>query len=366
MKRLAILPILALCLAPAALAEGDGAPADGNVSIQIAKDMEIRSLLDAMAEATGRPVLYDPNSQRIRGQKVGVALDLKVPQSRLFDAFRSVLMAFELSLVPVGPNGYEVYLAVDSRSTNNFIKNRAVFLESNAIETNRDRDGLFVATFLPVKHAENMTLVRTALSTMVSPAGIGRVMEIPGSGIIIMDFAPSVYTMKQVVDRLDQPSPTTQVLESIELSHAKATEVAGVVQNLWTGVASAPVQAGRRTSRIPSPAPRVLPYAARNAVIVRATRGQMEKIRALIKVMDQPRANPHQIEVLRLKFLRADQLAHTLTAMIAAPTVIDPKVQIVPDPQSNSVIIASDRRSIAAVKDIVAMLDVAPLKPTFR
>lgn len=355
-----------LCLAPYAQAGDDDAPADGNVAIRIAPDMAVSALLDTMAEMTKRPILYDPNSQRIRGQKVGVSLDLKVPQSRVFDAFRSVLMAFEIALIPVGPTGYEVYLAVDSRSTNNFVKNRALFLDSEAIYENRDRDGLFVATFLPIQHVENMTLVRTALSTMVSPAGIGRVMEVPGSGIIIMDFAPTVWTMQQLVERLDKPGPTTQVLESIELTNAKAEEVADVVQDLWTKITPAAPQAARRGTRMPSPAPRVLPYAARNAVIVRASRAQMEKIRALIKVMDQPSQRTYVVEVIRLKHLRAPDAADILMATIAAPTAIDPTSRVVPDPQSNSVIIAASRGGISAIKDILAALDVAPLQPTFK
>jgi len=366
MKQLIALFLAAIGLAPLAIAGEDGAPPDGNVAIQIAKDMELSSLLDTIAQATGRPILYDPNSQRIRGQKVGAALDMTVPQSRLFDSFRSILTAFELTLIPVGPSGYEVYLAVDSRSTNNFVKNRAIFLEPKQLRENRDRDGVFIATFIPIKHVENMTLVRTALSALVTPAGIGRVMEIPGGGIIIMDFAPTVYTMHQLIERLDQPSPTTQLLESIELEYAKAKEVAEAVQELWIEVVTTPAQRTRRGIRTPGPPPRIVPYEARNAVVVRGTRAEMEMIRGLVKKMDQPKHERHVINVVRLKYLRANALADTLTATLAAPTVIDPTAQVVPDSQSNSIIIAADRRSMSAIMDMVHALDVAPLQPTFK
>jgi len=362
MKRLALLLIAAVAVAPYAHAGDDGAPGDGNVSIKLDKDMELRAFLDAMSAATKRPVLYDPNSQRIRGQKLGVSLELKVPQSRLFDAFRSILSAFELTLIPVGPTGYEVYLAIDSRSTNNFVKNKAQFLSPDDVYENRDRDGLFVAAFFPLKNIKNMTTVRTALSTLVTPAGIGRIMEIQDVGVIVMDFAPTVWTMQQLLQKLDQPSPTTQVLESFELQHAKAKEVAEAVQELWVEIVAATPQRTRRGIRMPGPPPRIVPYAARNAVVVRASRAEMEMIRGLIKKIDQPTHKRSQIEVIRLQHIHAHILADTLTAMIAAPTVIDPKAQVIADPQSNSVIIAGDRMSIVAIKDIVASLDLAPLK----
>jgi type II secretory pathway component GspD/PulD (secretin) len=365
MKRIALLLLAAAWLAPSVYAGDEGAPPDGNASIEIDKEMEVSALLDRMSELTQRPVLYDPNGQRIRGQKVGVALNLKVPRSRLFDAFQSILMAFEIVLVPVGPNGHEVYIAVDSRSTNNFVKNRAVFLEPGAIDRNRDRDGLYVATFIPLKHTANMALVRTALSTLVSPAGIGRVMEIPGAGVIIMDFAPTVHTMQQIVAHLDQPSPNTEVLESIELSHAKAKEVAAAVQELWVEIAPATPQGARRGTATSGPAPRIVPYEARNAVVVRASRAELEMIRGLIRKLDQPAA-AKDIRVIRLKYLRAAPLAHTLMSTIAAPTVFEPTAEVVPESQSNSIVLAGERESVAALLNIVDALDVPPLQPHFK
>jgi len=363
MKRLALLLIATACLPSPTFAGDDGAPADGDAVIQLAKDLELKVSLDTIAKTTKRPVLYDPNSQRIRGQKIGVTFEFKVPSSRLFDAYRAILTAYELTLIPVGPSGYEIYLAVDSRSTNNFIKNKAQFISADQVAEYRDRDGLFVAAFFPLANVKNMTTVRTALSTMVTPAGIGRVQEVPENGIIVMDFAPVVYTMSQVIQRLDKPSPSAQVLESIELEYGKAAEVAEAVQALWIETVATAPKPTRRGIRAPGPPPRIVPYAARNAIVVRASRAELEMIRGLVKKLDQPTGKTNLVEVIRLAHVRAQPLANTLNATLTAPTVLGPQANIVADPQSNSLVIVADRRSLAGIKDIVAALDAAPHRP---
>jgi len=363
MKRLAIL-LMAAVLAPSAHAGDDGAPGEGEIKIVLSKDLELRTFLDGMATATGRAVLFDPNGQRIRGQKIGVDLEFSVPQSRLFDAYRALLSFYELTLVPIGPLGYEIYLAVDSRSTNNFVKNKAQSVSADQIAEYRDRDGLFITVFFPLSNVRNMTTVRTALSTMVTPAGIGRVQEIPEVGIIVMDFAPTVYGISQILKLIDVPSPSTQVLEMIALDGANAGEVARALQELWTESVTTPPQPSRtrRGLRTPGAPPRIVPYQPRNAIVVRSTRAELEVIRALVTKLDHaPEAVT--VEVVRLKHVRAHLLATTLTATMNAPTSLSPAGAIVPDMESNSIVISGPRRTLAAIKDIIAALDLPPLKP---
>ncbi len=82
--------------------------------------------------------------------------------------------------MPIGPRGYEIYLVIDSRSTNNFVKNKAVYVDYGELDKFADHDGLYISCAIPIRHIDNLTTLRTALSTMVSPAGIGRVHEVPG------------------------------------------------------------------------------------------------------------------------------------------------------------------------------------------
>ena len=123
----------------------------GIVTIQVDKETPLVEFIDRMSQATGTALLYNPNGQRIRNQKLGAAFKRELPESKLFDAFRAVLAFYELTLVPVGPTGYEIYLVIDSRSTNNFVKNKATYVPHEKLSDWADKDGVYISTTIPLK-----------------------------------------------------------------------------------------------------------------------------------------------------------------------------------------------------------------------
>ena len=329
------------------------------IQIEIEKDMELSAFLDIIAQATARPVLYDPSGQRIRGQKMGTRIAMTVPKSRLLDTFRAILSFYEMTLIPVGPKGYEIYLAVDSRSTNNFVKNKAVYVAADNLSDYADRDGLFIRTYIPVRHIENLTTLRTALSTMVSPAGIGRVHEVSGVGLIVMDFAPTVAGMADIIRLMDVPGANAQTLESIELKYADAKEVAKAVQEIYLAIPAGTPGRPRRGVIPYVRTPRAVAFTGRNAIVVRAGKRQMDAIRALVTKLDRETITKGIVEVIRLEHVNADELADVLTATLLGPTTADWSVRLVPDSRTNSLLVRGDPTTIRGVKDLVNWFDVA-------
>jgi general secretion pathway protein D len=377
------LVLLALA-APAALAQGNEL-----VEIKLDKDLKITEFLDVISKSTGKPLLYDPNGQRIRGQSLGAGFTHEIPKDRVFDTFRAILAFYELVLVPIGPRGYEIYLVIDSRSTNNFVKNKAVYVDYKELDRYEDNDGLYISCAIPLQHIENLTTLRTALSTMVSPAGIGRVHEVPGSNsIIIMDFAPTVAAMAKLVRQMDvQPPGKALVLEFVELAHAYADDVAEIISELVAAQRQAQVtqRRGQTTVRQQTPEPRILAYEPKNALVIAATEDDFKLIQSLIERFDEPGEELSTVEVMRLNHVEAEDIADTLTqvlegmgGMLGTQTPGRPQrgqrpqqpgvrrtsrtdemePQVVPDPVSNSIILAADRKTIVALKDIISQLDI--------
>ncbi|MHC4491740.1 MAG: secretin N-terminal domain-containing protein [Planctomycetota bacterium] len=377
--------VLLAFAAPAALAQGDEF-----VEIKLDKDLKITDFLDVISKSTGKPLLYDPNGQRIRGQALGAGFTHEIPKNRVFDTFRAILAFYELVLVPIGPRGYEIYLVIDSRSTNNFVKNKAVYVDYKELDRYEDQDGLYISCAIPLTHIENLTTLRTALSTMVSPAGIGRVHEVPGSNsIIIMDFAPTVAAMATLVHQMDvQPPGKALVLEFIELAYAYADDVAEIISELVTAQRQAQVtqRRGQTTVRQQTPEPRILAYEPKNALVIAATEDDFQLIKSLVERFDEPGPELSTVEVVRLNHVEAEDVADTLTQVLegmgtalAGPQTgprrlpgqrpTQPGVrrtsrtdelepQVVPDPVSNSIILAADRKTIVALKDIISQLDI--------
>lgn len=286
-------PIVLMCVVmalglPGLAQDGDAGGGD-SLTIKIDKELEVRDLLDEISKAVGRPLLYDPNGQRIRGQKVGVTINQTVPKARAFDTFRAILAFYELTLIPVGPDGHGMWLVVDSRSTNNFIKNKATWVGPNDVQSYADRDGLYIACAFPLQHVRNLTTVRTALSTMVSPAGIGRVHEYSG-GVLVMDFAPTVAAISRILRQMDtEAASTAPVMETIELEHAEAPLVAATLNSMLAEPdEDRKVNAQRRASGMAPMQARVVPYEPRNALVVYASRAEADRIKQLVTSLDLP------------------------------------------------------------------------------
>jgi len=276
---LAVLAMVTLgCLRPAV--------AEEQVTITITKDLPVAEFIDGAALTVGTPILYDPASQKLqRGQTMGVDMKWSVPKGKELDLVRSILAFYEITLVSVGPKGYEVFLATDTRSSNMLVKNKAESVPFESIQHYEDKDGLYIVTSIPVKHVENLTTLRTALSTMVTPSGIGRVHEVPGvNRIIVMDYAPSVAAMARLIKEMDvEPEPVRT--QTIVLAHAEAAALAATLKELFAAEPPQPTP-GRQMPVRTVDAPRIAAYEPRNAIVVVATESDLARIREVITQLD--------------------------------------------------------------------------------
>ncbi|MCZ6574246.1 MAG: hypothetical protein O7C98_13905 [Planctomycetota bacterium] len=360
------------------------------VEIKIEKDTKITDLLDIIQQSTGRPLLWDPSNTRVGKAVIGNTVNHAVPKNRLLDAYRSILAFYELTLVAVGPEGYEFLLVIDSRSTNNLIRNKAIYVDEKDLDSYKDREGIYIAVAYQLRYIENLVNLRQALGGVMSPAAIGRVHEVPGSNsVILMDYAPTVYAAVQLIRRMDiQPEGKRMRLEFIELNYAYADEVADIVNELVTAQRQVSAPTRGQASRVSqSPEPRIIAYEPKNALVVAATEDDFLLIERLIKQFDTEGPVGSTVEVIRLKHVPAEDLADTLSQVLeglggtlpgqpaaggrrpgttgrtqpgirrtsGSSRVMEP--QVVPDAGTNSLIITGDRRTIEALQEIIAQID---------
>ena len=229
-----------------------------------------------------------------------------------------------------------------------------------------DKDGLYIATAIPVRHVSNLTTLRTALATMISPAGIGRVHEVPGSGaLIVMDFAPTVVRMAMLVKQFDvEAEGEATVNEPVELRHMHASEMAAALTDLYEvpKSKSTPSRSRGRVTYAASPPfmPRFRALESRNILLVRAKQKDLAQIRKLVAQLDvaQPKV-AEAVEVIRLEHAKAPALALTLTALLRGGH-LSFDAQVVFDHSTNALILAGERSAVTALKDLVKLLDVPP------
>ncbi len=287
---------LMIILAPAATAVV-AQDAGGTVEIKYEKNTKITDVLDSMGVATGKTIVYDPSNTRVGRAVLGSAFSKTVPKDRVLDTYRALLSFYELTLVAVGPKGYEIYLVMDSRSTNNLIRNRAKFVDVADLERYKDRDGVYIVTTIQLRYIDNLVNLRQSLGGVMSPAAIGRVHEIPGSNsVILMDYAPTVYAAAQLIRKMDvQPKQDERLMTTIELKYAPAEELAVAITLLVKP--DPPAQPRRPTGYItPKPGARIVAYGPRNALLIYATKSQLQLIEGLVADLDRPPKTQASVE----------------------------------------------------------------------
>jgi len=350
-RRWGVLLVLAGTMVCASGARAQESAKEGIAVIEAPAEMPIRDFLDRMAGATGKTLIYDPNNTRIAKQTLGAGFRHEVPADRVFDTFRAILTFYELTLVPVGPHGHEIWLVLDSRSTNNLVRNKAITVPYEELDDYADRDGLFITCAIPVERVENVTMLRTALATMVSSGGIGRVCEVPGPKVLIVtDFAPVVFGMAQLLRAADAACPEP-LLESIELKHADARTMADTLTQLLAMPAPAPRAPQAMGDGVP---PRVLAWAQRNALVISADGETLERIRGLVSKLDQPVSSERVTRILALREAGARYVAAVLESTLKAR---GKEAGVAADPQSNAVIVSGDKAVVALLRDLVATLE---------
>ena len=157
---------------------------------------------------------------------------------------------------------------------------------------------------------ENPNNLVAVLRPLISPNNT--INANPGtSSLVITDYADNLARLGRIIAALDQPAATE--IDVVQLQHAVASDIAGLVQKLGEGGAAAvpgiPGAAGGATSVLADP--------RSNSLIIRAANpARLASMRALITRLDRPGGDgpAGNIYVVPLKNADAAKLASVLRA----------------------------------------------------
>lgn len=314
----------------AGAADAPGAPRPGDVDLFIGEEIEIKDLLKAVTSTTKIPILWSDTDKAV-SRKIQGSTRLRAPGGeKLFDMVRGLLTFQEVVLVPIGPDGYRVYVAMDARTLQNqfILKNKPVYMEIDdkvAAEI-EGQDGLFVATTLKVKNIDNLRDARTALSRVVTGQQVGNVQEVPAArAFVVTDFAPNVVAIYRLLKQMDVQPEGKQLKQAyIQLNFALAEDIEPILTDLFTGkqrvTQQQPGQPGG--GDVVDPEARIVAEPRTNQIIVYAIEEDIVEIRALVTELDKPLIFVKQIvHVIQLKNLDAEETAQVLQTLIDGTTL---------------------------------------------
>ncbi len=355
------------------------AHAEERVVIRFEPPMEVVDMLTELATTLDLPLVWDPKARGLQNRHVVGDLRFEGTRAEILEAVRSMLMFYELVVIPVGEGANQRLLIADARQSAVFLKLKPVYVDitDENVDALDEKDGLFVTTTIPTEHLESLRDARNALNRIVTGQNVGSVTEVPAArSFVVTDFAPNVAAIYRLLKRMDVPSdPDTGrevVFRAFRLKHAPALQTTSTLVQHFATAGPPPAASARRTS--PQPAPSEVPPlpplrihadARLNQVLVSGTRKDVDDVAAVIATLDLPLPRAEtSIQYVRLAHRDARSVASMLAGIIAGSPSLwtegsggttRPAVQ--PDAEGEALLLHASEPVLSTLRRLIAEID---------
>jgi general secretion pathway protein D len=301
------------------------------------RDADIRQIIEAVGEVTGRNFIVDP---RITA-KVTMLSSTPMSPDAFYEAFLSILQV----------NGYA---AMQTGDIIKIVPDASARQYSGLLSIDSAAADDIVTQVIQVQNVGAAQLV-PILRPLIPQ--YGHLAAHPGSNMLIVsDRASNVDRMLRIIRRIDQSSDDE--IEVIRLEHASASEVVRVL----TALTQAPRADGAPVSTS------LVSDARTNSVLVGGDRAERLRLRALIAHLDTPLEDGGDSQVRYLRYADAEELSTKLQQHLtqtatagegASPTPVGPsEVSVWADAQTNALVINAPPKMMRSVNGIIDKLDI--------
>lgn len=308
------------------------------------KDADIRQVIEAVGEVTGKNFILDP---RVKAQVTMLSAAPMTPDA-FYEAFLSILSVYGFVAVPAGD---VVKILPDANARQ---------VPGAEGERGGGRPDDIVTRIISVQNVAAAQLV-PILRPLIPQYG-HLAAHPPSNLLIISDRASNVDRLMRIVARIDQAAD--QDYEVIRLEHASATEIVKIVAALNQGAQQGGEGGGG--------APRITMVADErtNSVLVTGDKNDRLRYRALITHLDTPLEEGGDTQVRYLRYTNAVDLATKLqsqysgsgaqasAAKDAAPPAQRGDISIWADEATNALIITAPPKTMRSMMAVIDKLDI--------
>jgi len=328
-----------------ALTYAAGLPAQQATITPNYKDADIRQVIEAVGEVTGKNFILDP---RVKAQVTMLSAAPMTPDA-FYEAFLSILSVYGFVAVPAGDI---IKILPDANA-------RQVPGAENEPGGGRPDD--IVTRVIGVQNVAAAQLV-PILRPLIPQYG-HLAAHPPSNLLIISDRASNVDRMVRIVARIDQAAD--QDYEVIRLEHASASEIVKIVGALNQGAQQAEGGGGPRVT--------VVADERTNSVLVTGDKTDRLRYRALITHLDTPLEEGGDTQVRYLRYTNAVDLATKLQSQYsgsgpqaaaagggkdAVPPAQRGEVSIWADESTNALIITAPPKTMKSMMQVIDKLDI--------
>ena len=356
----------------------EGQP-DDIITIRVKEDgMELEEALAWASETTKRMFLYGQNT--LQSKKIFMPGIAHIRRDQVYEFWQAVFATQGFAMVPISD-----FVLVENIDQSRQLKQRAAYVPVQDLADYQNKVGEVIMTTIPLDYV-NVVAVRTAVSAILQNRAAEFIQDIASSNsLIVVGFGPTVYAIYQLCMAMDVPTPSaTLKFEIIELKNAVASEMVNLVRDLLPSDQGAPGRPPVRGEGVlpgqEKPEPKVIADPRMNALVVYAIEVDMNEIKRLVAALD---TEVTQIESnIHIYFLRntnAEDMAETLRQVTgqgstrsgragagirggagqqpATTSEYGQDISIVPDTNTNSLLIQATRTKFEEIVPIIEKLD---------
>jgi general secretion pathway protein D len=318
-----------LSLAVAMVAE---AAADEKVRINF-RDADIRSVIESVAEITGKSFVLDP---RVKG-KVTIIAPEAIDADLLYKAALSSLQV----------QGFQ---AVEDGVVTRILPFNQAFTFSGSANGNND----LITKVIKIQHAQVTTLVPVLKPVMSSGSRLQSFAE--SNALVVTDIESNIVRLEALVAELDDPVQTA--IEVVTLKHISAGEAVHIATQL---------------KQLQKQELSLVEDGMNNRIIVSGPSTARRAFKAMLRTLDQPSTKTGSVEVIYLNFARAAEMKPIVEGMLQSDIFLrlageagaDSKTknktayQIQIDELNNALVVAAPSAVVREIKNVVGKLDRA-------
>ena len=303
------------------------------------QDADLRTVIQAVAEFTGKNFLVDP---AVKG-KVTVVAPEPLAEEEAYRVFQSVLEV----------NGY---VTVESNGIIKIVPETEGKIRGAHPQGAGTGQDDMVTRVIHLKHVLAARLV--PILRPLIPAYGHLAADAKSASLILTDRAANVERLVSIIERLDRPARTGEV-ELVSLSNASAEELAKLFNQLHQGEGKDNNPAGEVA---------VIADARTNSLIIKADAVTRKEIRALAEELDSPMVSGGDTHVIYLKNASAENLVEVLENALGddpgqkASGGLLRKVSIRADMETNALVVTAARADFKIIERVIEKLDVRRLQ----
>ena len=317
------------------------------------KDADITTLIQTVSEVTGRNFIVDP---RVKG-KVTVISSSPMNNSSLYETFLAVLQVQGFAAIPSGDT-IKIVPETNARQDGGSYDSGGEGLAIDEVVTH-------VYAIQNVSAAQLVPILRPLVPQWGHLAAYA-----PSNMLIISDRAANVRRLERLIRQIDQSGD--RGIEIVRLQHATASEVVQVLTSLNQG--------DKQAQQDPTQRPvAVIADDRSNSVLIAGDRAERQKLLEIITRVDIPVGEDGATQVVYLRYASAENLAPILEGYAQQVSASSPgaaaaagnaqaaaraggggsgDVRVLPDPDTNALIITAPPKIMRQVRDVIAQLDI--------